>query len=282
MKKEFKILIIILVILVVVAVAILLTKHFTTNEVTNELTGNSISYDNDEPIATMDVVIVKVGDTYLGVINKDETNDIMRASIPENDTNKYKPNQEVRVYFNGNVSDSYPGSFDNVSKIEILKEESDITIPEMALKLFYSSRANVSVSNINVTQTGISFEIQDTNEYKYEYTNIYELYRNIEEHEQIVAPSMSINTENTTSSYEGSGPTWEEATKFSDTNSEETVTSENIAEDIVKKTCDWTNIYGELGSGNYEFSLSAEEFYIRIKFSVNENGEISNVSNYFM
>lgn len=283
MKRGLKILIIILVILVVVAVAILLVKHFTTNEVNNELTGNSISYDNADAIATMDVVIVRVDDTYLGVINKDDPNDIMTASIPKDDTNEYKQNQEVRVYYNGMINEMYPGSFAKVSKIEILKEDSDVIISEKALKLFYSSRVNVSVSNINITQTGISFEIKDSNEYKYEYTNTYTLYKKNSEAEQVKVPSMPISTGNTTSSYEGRGiPLWEEASKISDVKSEETVTSENIAEDTVRKTCDWTNIYGKLESGDYDFSLVAEGFYIRVKFAVNENGETSNVNCDFM
>ena len=283
MKRGLKVLIIVLVILVVVAVAILLVKHFTTNEVNNELTGNSISYDNADAIATMDVVIVRVDDTYLEVINKDDPNDVMRANIPDDDTNEYKQNQEVRVYYNGMINEMYPGSFDKVSKIEILKDNSDVTIPEKALKIFYRSRNNVSVSNINVTQTGISFEIKDTNEYKYEYTNTYTLFKKNPEAEQVKAPSMPIVTGNTTSSYEGSGiPLWEEASKVSDVNSEDTVTSENIAEDTVRKICDWTNIYGKLESGEYDFSLTVEGFYIRIKFTVNENGEISNVTSDFM
>ncbi|CDE10139.1 unknown [Clostridium sp. CAG:354] len=283
MKRGLKVLIIVLVILVVLAVAILLVKHFTTNEVNNELTGNSISYDNADAIATMDVVIVRVDDTYLEVINKDDPNDVMRANIPDDDINEYKQNQEVRVYYNGMINEMYPGSFDKVSKIEILKDNSDVTIPEKALKLFYSSRNNVSVSNINVTQTGISFEIKDTNEYKYEYTNTYTLFKKNPEAEQVKAPSMPIVTGNTTSSYEGSGiPLWEEASKVSDVNSEDTVTSENIAEDTVRKICDWTNIYGKLESGEYDFSLTVEGFYIRIKFTVNENGEISNVTSDFM
>ena len=283
MKRGLKVLIIVLVILVVVAVAILLVKHFTTNEVNNELTGNSISYDNADAIATMDVVIVRVDDTYLEVINKDDPNDVMRANIPDDDTNEYKQNQEVRVYYNGMINEMYPGSFDKVSKIEILKDNSDVTIPEKALKLFYSSRNNVSVSNINVTQTGISCEIKDTNAYKYEYTNTYTLFKKNPEAEQVKAPSMPIVTGNTTSSYEGSGiPLWEEASKVSDVNSEDTVTSENIAEDTVRKICDWTNIYGKLESGEYDFSLTVEGFYIRIKFTVNENGEISNVTSDFM
>ena len=283
MKRGLKVLIIVLVILVVVAVAILLVKHFTTNEVNNELTGNSISYDNADAIATMDVVIVRVDDTYLEVINKDDPNDVMRANIPDDDTNEYKQNQEVRVYYNGMINEMYPGSFDKVSKIEILKDHSDVTIPEKALKLFYSSRNNVSVSNINVTQTVISFEIKYTNEYKYEYTNTYTLFKKNPEAEQVKAPSMPIVTGNTTSSYEGSGiPLWEEASKVSDVNSEDTVTSENIAEDTVRKICDWTNIYGKLESGEYDFSLTVEGFYIRIKFTVNENGEISNVTSDFM
>ncbi len=283
MKRGLKVLIIILVILVVVAIAILLVKHFTTNEVSNELTGNSISYDNADAIATMDVVIAKVDDKSLGVINKDDPNDILTASIPEGDTNEYKQNQEVRVYFDGTINESYPGSFGKVSKIEILKESSEVTIPEKVLKYFYSSRDNVSVSNINVTQTGISFEIKDTNELKYEYTNTYALYKKNPKAEQVETPSMPIVTGNTTSSYEGSGiPLWVEATKVSDAQSEDTVTSENVSEDNVRKTCDWTNIYGKLESGEYDFSLTAEGFFIRIKFTVNENGEISNVTSDFM
>lgn len=283
MKRGLKILIIILVILAVVAVTILLVNHFTTKKVSNELTGNSISYDNTDAIATMDVVIVRVYDTYLGVVEKDDTTGLMRVSIPTGDTNEYKQNQEIRVYFDGIINESYLGSFGKIFNIEILKENSDITIPEKALKYFYSSRNNVSVSNINVTQTGISFEIKDTNEYKYEYTNKYTLFKKNPEAEQVEAPDMPIVTGNTTSSYEGSGiPLWEEASKFSTVNSEETVISEDITEDTVRKTCDWTNIYGKLASGEYDFSLTAEEFFIRIKFTVNENGEISNVTSDFM
>ena len=283
MKRGVKILIIVLLVLVVVAIAVLLVKHFTTNEVSNELTGNSISYDNADAIATMDVVIAKVDDKSLGVINKDDPNDILTASIPEGDTNEYKQNQEVRVYFDGTINESYPGSFGKVSKIEILKESSEVTIPEKVLKYFYSSRDNVSVSNINVTQTGISFEIKDTNELKYEYTNTYALYKKNPKAEQVETPSMPIVTGNTTSSYEGSGiPLWVEATKVSDAQSEDTVTSENVSEDNVRKTCDWTNIYGKLESGEYDFSLTSERFYIRIKFSINENGEVSNVTYDFM
>ena len=283
MKRGVKILIIVLLVLVVVAIAVLLVKHFTTNEVSNELTGNSISYDNADAIATMDVVIAKVDDKSLGVINKDDPNDILTASIPEGDTNEYKQNQEVRVYFDGTINESYPGSFGKVSKIEILKESSEVTIPEKVLKYFYSSRDNVSLSNINVTQTGISFEIKDTNELKYEYTNTYALYKKNPKAEQVETPSMPIVTGNTTSSYEGSGiPLWVEATKVSDAQSEDTVTSENVSEDNVRKTCDWTNIYGKLESGEYDFSLTSERFYIRIKFSINENGEVSNVTYDFM
>lgn len=283
MKRGLKSLIIILIILVVVAVAVLLVKYFTTNEINNELTGNSISYDNTDAIATMDVVIAKVEDRYLGVINKDDPNDILTASIPDGDTNEYKQNQEVRVYFDGTINESYPGSFGKVSKIEILKETSEVTIPEKVLKYFYSSRNNVLVSNINVTQTGVSFDITDTNELKYEYTNTYALYKKNPKAGQTETPSMPTVTGNTTSSYEGSGiPLWVEATKVSDAQSEDTVTSENVSEDTVRKTCDWTNIYGKLESGEYDFSLTAERFYIRIKFSINQNGEVLNVTYEFM
>ena len=85
MKRGLKILIIILVIFAVVAVTILLVNHFTTKKVSNELTGNSISYDNTDAIATMDVVIVRVYDTYLGVVEKDDTNEAFTTKGDNND-----------------------------------------------------------------------------------------------------------------------------------------------------------------------------------------------------
>lgn len=69
---------------------------------------------------------------------------------------------------------------------------------------------------------------------------------------------------------------WEEVPKLSNIPSEDTglYTVDN-KENIIKKKYDWTNLYGKLEEGEYEFVLSASQFAIRIKFNINENEEIS-------
>lgn len=280
MKKWLKVVIIILVILVVALLAFFIINRYTEqNEANNDIQDSSIQYNNIDEIAVMDVVIVKVNERYLGVVNKDNPDDIMTVGIPDNDTNEYKQNQEIRVLYTGGIDESYPSSPHKVSQIEILKENSDIEIPEKVLKYFYSSRNNVEVSNIRVTQTGIDFEIKDTNDLKYEYKNTYTIYKKNERTEQVESPNIPVVTGNSTSSYEGSGkPLWEEVTKVSEVKSEATVTAENVDNNTVGKICDWTNLYGKLEDGEYEFVMPADGFYIRIAFSINESGQAENIN----
>lgn len=69
---------------------------------------------------------------------------------------------------------------------------------------------------------------------------------------------------------------WEEVPKLSNISSEDTgVFSEDSKEKIIKKKYDWTNLYGKLENGEYEFILSASQFTIRIGFNINTNGKIS-------
>ena len=69
---------------------------------------------------------------------------------------------------------------------------------------------------------------------------------------------------------------WEETPKVGNIPSEDTglFTVDNT-ENIIKKKYDWTNLYGKLETGEYEFILSATQFSITIKFTINANGEIS-------
>ena len=69
---------------------------------------------------------------------------------------------------------------------------------------------------------------------------------------------------------------WEEAPKVGNIPSENTglYTVDNT-ENIIKKKYNWTNLYGKLEEGEYEFILSASHFAITIKFTINKNGEIS-------
>ncbi len=65
--------------------------------------------------------------------------------------------------------------------------------------------------------------------------------------------------------------------KVSDISIEDTVNIENISEDTIKETLDWTEVYGELEYGKYQVSLSDSnlELGINISFSIDESGIIS-------
>ena len=45
---------------------------------------------------------------------------------------------------------------------------------------------------------------------------------------------------------------WEEVPKISEIGSDTTEKIENIDENTIRKVYDWTNLYGELNSGEYE------------------------------
>ena len=65
--------------------------------------------------------------------------------------------------------------------------------------------------------------------------------------------------------------------KISDISSESTVEEvTNQSSKIIEKVCDWTQLYGELEEGEYEFVSSTEDdFSIRIKFTINADGKLS-------
>lgn len=78
--------------------------------------------------------------------------------------------------------------------------------------------------------------------------------------------------------YGGYAFDWEEVQKIPEIESDTTEKIENIDENTIRKVYDWTNLYGELNSGEYEFLLSGDNStQIRIYFTINESGEVSDI-----
>ncbi len=48
-----------------------------------------------------------------------------------------------------------------------------------------------------------------------------------------------------------------------------------MKENVIRKKCDWARTYGKLQTGEYEFVLSADLFSIRIKFTIDQNGNLA-------
>ena len=75
---------------------------------------------------------------------------------------------------------------EKIEKIEVVKDKGDVDIPYSALRYCFSSRDNVEVSVDELTKSGISFIINDKNEYKYEYDNEYSIFKKNKEAENLM------------------------------------------------------------------------------------------------
>lgn len=86
--------------------------------------------------------------------------------------------------------------------VEILKEKSDIKIPDNILRYCYSSRNNVIVSIFEVSKTGIKIIIKDTNELQYEYSNSYKINEKVKNKDYTgVGYQIGENTGNSTAGF---------------------------------------------------------------------------------
>lgn len=281
MRKSLKILIIILVIILVLILVLLGIKYLKPNEkVDNKIQTNSIAYDTNDAVASINAVVVKANDSDLIAIRVDNPDTLVSVSYPDNvNKDEFKQGQQITVYYDGSILDSYPEQLEKVEKIEVVKDKGDVDIPYSALRYCFSSRDNVEVSVDELTKSGISFTINDKNEYKYEYDNEYSIFKKNKEAENVESPNIpALTSGNTTSSYDGSGVhLWDEVQKTSNVDAENAEI--NDSDDTTKVNVDWTSVYGELGEGDYEFVLNTSEaFGVRIAFTINENGEVSNIS----
>lgn len=196
--------------------------------------------------ATMTAVVVRVKNNHLIVMSKDETGNGLYTVYADTDNTEFKKGQEILIHYNGMILESYPAQFEDIGKIEITKEESDVEIPINILRYCYSSKDNVSVTINEFTNEKISISITDTNEYPYDYSNDYisiDKYENGLQIEEIELNEISSNTkENTTT-----------------------------------KEYEWKITNAMLESGQYKLRFNSQnsEVEIEIDFTIDENRNIS-------
>ena len=200
---------------------------------------NVQAIENRDKIATKEAIVVKVNDDSIDVMGTDNENDLLTVKYSEDGNIGFEQGQEVLIYFNGVIEPVQPKTIDTVGKIEIIKENSDISIPESALRNFYSSFDNVEVTVDDLNDTGITFTIKDTNELKYNYADTYIIRKKnvntmpAEENESYSSTSaVSIN--------------WEELEKATGVDSKTTGMTQNVDENTIRKTYNWSNLYGKL------------------------------------
>ncbi len=258
-------------------------ENINNNEITNY-----IEEDNQSNMsATINAVVMKVNENSLSVMEiqeGDSSENLYSVSFAEEGNIGFSEGQEVLIYFDGIIASSYPMQIHNVGKIEITKDQTDITIPENILRYYNSSKENVDINVSEITNRGITINITDTNEIPYEYSNDYVIYKEtVNESYTGEGEYIGENTGNSTAGYTGTGSEyiWDELEKNPDIKIEDTIDDSiynlpNMTEEdnyhVTGKKIDWTNLYGELDNGNYRLVFSNNgSSSIIIEFSVNNS-----------
>ena len=187
MKKFLKSLCAIIVIIVVISLIFFVIDYTRVKKDKNPIFYKGIiDYNNlEDEISrignmkeTIKVVVVKVNSTYLLAMDENNTNELYSISFTNEGNIGFKKGQEILVYFDGIVNATYPGGINKVGKIEIIKEESNIEIPENILTYCY------------------------TNEIPYKYNNSYSLYKKVKnENYTGVGEKIGKDTENSTAGF---------------------------------------------------------------------------------
>lgn len=310
MKKVSKIFIILLVVIILILGGLQLWIYLDSIKEKEKLainsTGNKSSTEENiavenvieessekERSVTKKLIVVKVEEKSLKTMDYDET--LYVVSVRNEDTSKFKQGQEILVYYDGIIQTSYPGGI-TADKVEILKDESDIEIPVEVLRHYNYSQKNISVEIKEISNTRIVFNIVDLNEIPLDYGNYYEysiVKKNVENENynqnlgidyNAITPAVTTETYTTTSSYTPDPnrlkTVWEEPELIGNENykncdweilSEEGMTLVGMS--------DWTDLYGELGEGEYKFKAyrkpSEDDSFFRcvsINFTVDEFG----------
>jgi hypothetical protein len=135
---------------------------------------NMIENDNPES-SSIRAVIVQVNENNLMVMPIGKDISLALASFAEEGNIGFKQGQEVLIDYDGFIDCTYPAGISHVSKIEIVKEKSSVTIPDKLLK----SMSLVNVSVEEMTKTRLTITIMDKNEKPYQYPDHYKIRKKV-------------------------------------------------------------------------------------------------------
>ena len=149
--------------------------------------------------ATLKAVVVKVNDNNFLAMGIENGNDLYSIGL---DNIELKKGQEILIYFNGDIMESYPAQLGDVGKIEIVKDKSDIPIPDEILRFCYSSKDNVTITISELSNTGITLNIKDINELPCNYSHSYIINKKVKNKNYTgVREQIGENTNNSTTGY---------------------------------------------------------------------------------
>lgn len=173
-----------------------------------------------------------------------------------------------------------PENIQNVDKVKVLKRNPNKNEKPKSFQSFN----NVSILVDELTKTGISFTITDTNENPYRYPDNYQITRrDIKPQENTIVYTPISKDDKSKNSIPAVSPTQQyissEVPRISDISPEDIAINEKQPnKNTIKKTYDWSRLYGELGSGAYTFTLFVNKSsldHITIDFNITSEGKIS-------
>ena len=256
------------------------------------------SYENSMAF-TLSAIVIEVNNNSLDVMGinneREELNTLYNVNFAKEGNKGFKQGQEILISFDGMILETFPGQINNVGRIEIIREKSEIEIPDDVLRFYNNSEDKVEIKISELTNRGLTIEITDSNQLPYEYSDEYVIYKEVKnENYTGVGEKVGEDTENSTSGYTGTGTEyiWEELEKNVGADIKSTIeylkyNLPNIDSEnsyiIIGKKIDWTPVYGELEDGKYRIiftnlSTYTNAFRIQVEFSVNDrNVEIISI-----
>lgn len=250
MKKVFKVLIFIVILVLIVFIGIYFKNNYFGKEKLN------IGKEK------LRLVVIGICD-FQEILAVDENGNLLQVRLKElkywNEMDKFDKGEEIIIYYDGVITETYPGKINNVSDYLILNKKSDIEIPEDIKKRYDNSTANVMVHVRNISNEKLEFRILDTNEISYKYDFDCSLSKKNEEKNifEKIEPTGNVSMEEVI----------------------EIVDSTPGHFDMEGKI-NWTDVYGTLNQGEYQFILKNKEREIhfetiKFNFVVEENGEVT-------
>lgn len=158
--------------------------------------------ENNNMKATIKAVVVKANNSHLLVMGTEGTSDLYSIGTKNAENIEFKKGQEILIYFDGMVMDSYPAQLGNIGKIEVIKEKSDIQIPDDIIRYCYNSRDNVNITVSELTNSGITLTIIDKNELPYKYSHNYKINKKVKNEDYTgVGQKIGEDTGNSTAGF---------------------------------------------------------------------------------
>ena len=170
-------------------------------EVYNNM-GEVNTENNDNMISTLKAVVVKVDKNNLLAMGIENGTELYSIGLNNIEATEFKNGQEILIYFNGYILESYPAQLGDIGNIEIVKDKSDVPIPDNILRFCYNSKDNVTITISELSNSSITLNIKDTNELPYNYAHSYIINKKVKnENYTGVGEQIGENTNNSTAGY---------------------------------------------------------------------------------